>query len=204
MSERAQMPRYVKIAVDVASRIYKGDLQEGDKLRGRSILASEYNVSPETIRKAMKLLEDKYVVEVNKGSGILVQSTKNSYEFIESFKDKENIGILRNNIRKLFEERKKIEKQIQEINEKIIEYSYKFKSLDLIEPIELQIPSECHILGKTIGECQFWHNTGATIIGVKREEKILVSPGPYLEFREGDKILIVGDEGVMQRIENYL
>lgn len=204
MGERIEMPRYVKIAVDVASRIYKGQLAEGEKLRGRSILASEYNVSPETIRKSMKLLEDKGVVEVNMGSGIVIKAPEKAYEFMESFKEKESIGALKSVMKKLLEDRTNLEKQIQEVNEKIIDYSYRFKNTDLIEPIEVEVPKNSHILGKTIGESEFWHNTGGTIVGVKREGEILISPGPYLEFREGDKILLVGDEGVIYRTKRFL
>ncbi|MCY6355585.1 TrkA C-terminal domain-containing protein [Clostridium sp. ZS2-4] len=204
MGERIEMPRYVKIAVDVALRIYKGYLEEGEKLRGRSILAGEYNVSPETIRKAMKLLEDKGVVEVNKGSGIIIKSTKEAYGFVESFKEKESIGSLRNSIKKLLQDRNDLEKQIQEVNEKIIDYSYRFKNTDLIEPIEIEVPNSSSILGKTIGESEFWHNTGGTIIGVKREDQILISPGPYLEFKQGDKIIVVGDTGAVERVKRFL
>lgn len=204
MSERLEMPRYVKIAVDVAVRIYKGDLPEGGKLRGRSILAGEYNVSPETIRKAMKLLEDRGVVKVNKGSGIIVKCTKKALGFVESFKEKESLGSLRNDMRKLLKDRNDIEKRIQEVNEKMIDHSYRFSNTNLIETFEIEICEDSHIIGKTIGEIEFWHNTGGTIIAVKRGEEILISPGPYLEFRKEDKILVVGNDGVINRINNFI
>ena len=50
--------QYLQIAVDVASRVAGGDLREGDRLYGRSVMASEYGVSPETIRRALRLLAD--------------------------------------------------------------------------------------------------------------------------------------------------
>jgi len=112
MGQRIEMPRYIKIAVDVAVRIHKGDLPEGVKLRGRSILASEYNVSPETIRKSMKLLDDTGVVEVYKGSGVIVKSKEKALDFINGFKDKESIGMIRSNIKNLLQQRKDIEKDI--------------------------------------------------------------------------------------------
>ena len=65
MNNRIVIPEYVKIAVDMAGRIYKGEFDEQEKLRGRSTLAGEYNVSPETIRRAMRLLEDMEVVTVS-------------------------------------------------------------------------------------------------------------------------------------------
>ncbi|WBW99643.1 TrkA C-terminal domain-containing protein [Oceanirhabdus sp. W0125-5] len=203
MGQRIEMPRYVKIAVDVAVRIHKGDLQEGVKLRGRSILASEYNVSPETIRKAMKILDDTGVVEVNKGSGVIVKSKEKALDFINGFKDKETIGMIRSNIKSLLQQRKEVERQINELNQKIIDYSYRFKNADLIDPVEIEIPEYSNIIDKSVGECRFWHNTGATILGIKRDDKVNISPGPYWEFKAKDILLVVGDEGVLERIKKY-
>ncbi|KGM98440.1 GntR family transcriptional regulator [Clostridium novyi A str. 4552] len=204
MGERIETPRYINIAVDVAIRIYKGELVTGNRLSGRSILAGEYNVSPETIRKSMKILEDKKVVEVNKGSGIVVKSPEKAYEFLESFREKEEITILRNKIKDLFQKRKNIDKRIEEVNKKILDYSYRFKDTALVEPIEIEICEDATIVGKTIGESKFWYNTGGTIVCVKRKEKMLVSPGPHLRFSKGDKILVVGDDGLSDRIKFYL
>jgi K+/H+ antiporter YhaU regulatory subunit KhtT len=204
MADRIELPRYIKIAVDVASRIYKGSLKEGSTLKGRSILASEYNVSPETIRRSMKLLEDKAVVEVNKGIGAIVKSPKNALQFIDSFKEKEHIGDLRNGMKKLIDKRDEVEREIQEVNSKILEYSYRYKGTNLVEILEVEVPVESKIIGKTVGEVQFWYNTAATIVGVKREDTILISPGPYLVFTQGDIILAVGDEWVSERIRKFL
>lgn len=51
-------PRYVKIAMAVAERIYRGEFAIGEKVRGRSTLAGQYGVSPETIRRATSLLSE--------------------------------------------------------------------------------------------------------------------------------------------------
>lgn len=204
MADRIELPRYIKIAVDVASRIYKGSLKEASTLKGRSILASEYNVSPETIRRSMKLLEDKGVVEVSKGIGVIVKSPKNALQFIDSFREKEHIGDLRNSMKGLIDKRDEVERKIQEVNSKILEYSYRYKSTNLVEILEIEVPIESKIIGKTVGEVQFWYNTAATIVGVKRENTILISPGPYLVFTQGDIILAVGDEWVSERIRKFL
>ena len=50
--------QYLQIALDLATRIAQGELTEGSRIYGRSVLASEYGVSPETIRKALRLLAD--------------------------------------------------------------------------------------------------------------------------------------------------
>lgn len=204
MKDSFEMPRYMKIAVDIATRIYNGYICEGEKLRGRSILAGEYNVSPETIRKAMKLLEDKGVVDVNKGSGIIVRSVEQAHEFIKSSREKESLSSLKATMKNLIQDRNNLEKKIQDINEKIIDNAYRFRNIDLIDVIEIQIKQESPIVGKTIGDIEFWKNTGATIIGVKRDDDIIISPGPYLEFKKEDKILVVGNEGVEEKIQKFL
>ena len=44
MSRRTNSPAYLKIALDIASRIVNGDFIEGKKLSGRSTLVGIYNV----------------------------------------------------------------------------------------------------------------------------------------------------------------
>ena len=57
MNEKYTIPIYQKIALDLANKIHSGEIQEGSVIYGRSILAGKYNVSPETIRRAIKLLQ---------------------------------------------------------------------------------------------------------------------------------------------------
>jgi K+/H+ antiporter YhaU regulatory subunit KhtT len=71
-------------------------------------------------------------------------------------------------------------------------------------PFELKIPKNSHIIGKTIGNTSFWQNTKATILGIKRNDKLIISPGPYLDFREDDIILFVGTNEVLQNVENFI
>ena len=52
------LTQYTRIAISLAERIASGQLKEGDKLSGRSKLSPEYNVSPETIRRTLRLLAD--------------------------------------------------------------------------------------------------------------------------------------------------
>ena len=63
------LTQYTRIAISLAERIASGQLKEGEKLSGRSKLSPEYNVSPETIRRTLRLLADMKVVEVKEQSG---------------------------------------------------------------------------------------------------------------------------------------
>ena len=72
---KRQVPaQYLQIALDLATRIAQGELAEGSRIYGRSVLASEYGVSPETIRKALRLLADMKVVDVKPQSGAVAVS----------------------------------------------------------------------------------------------------------------------------------
>lgn len=202
-SDSITVPRYLKIAVDLSARIASGDIPEGEKLKGRSVLSTEYKVSPETIRRAMSILSDKGVVEINLGSGIVVSSKENAIQFVRSFKDDESINDLRLSLSQMFSKRKRLDDEITSLTGQIIEM-YRYRRTDLITPIEVQIPAKSHILGKSIGELEIWHNTGATVIGIIQNKKIIISPGPYYEFGPNDKILIVGDENVVERFNVFI
>ena len=64
--------KYESVAISIADQVAKGIYVINERLRGRSTLASLYKVSPETIRRAMALLEAHGVVKVTQGSGIRV------------------------------------------------------------------------------------------------------------------------------------
>lgn len=202
-SAQITVPRYLKIAVDLAARIASGEISEGEKLKGRSILSTEYHVSPETIRRAMSILADKQVVEIYLGSGIVVASRANAIQFVNSFQDDESISHLRRELAQLFTKRKQMDEDIVSLTSKIIDM-YKYKRSDLVSPVEVSIPEASGVIGKSIGQLEIWHNTGATIIGIIQKSQLLISPGPYYEFIKGDKALIVGDENVIGRFNAFV
>jgi len=204
LSNHEQHPRYVRISIDVANRIVSEDFKENQKIKGRSTLAGEYNVSPETIRRAMALLSDMEVVEVLHNSGVIIKSKEKALEFLSKFSSKENIDYLRSDLNKLIAGRNKINGEIQEKIDLILEQSFIFKTSKIIQQHEYQIEKGSWIIGKMISEVKFWQNTGATILGVKKGKEILVSPGPYFAFEEGEIIIFVGNDNVYIRVENFI
>lgn len=202
-AEQITIPRYLKIAVNLSSRIASGEISEGEKLKGRSILATEYNVSPETIRRAMSILSDKNVVEIAVGSGIVVLSKENAVQFVKSFKDDESVSEMRLRLSQLCDKRKGMDEDIDTLTNQIIDM-YKYRRMDLITPVEIQLPPQSKVIGQSIGKLEIWHNTGATIIGIIQDKNIIISPGPYYEFSDNDKVLIVGDENVIERFNVFI
>lgn len=196
-------PRYLKIAMDIAARIVSGNLLEGEKLKGRSILSTEYNVSPETIRRSMSLLSDKHVVQIKAGSGITVLSRKEAVLFVNNFNSDEVLNQMNTNLAQLLKKRLILDEEIADTTKQIADM-YKYMRSDLINPVEIILPKNSHVVGKSIGDLQIWHNTGATIIGIIQDSHIIISPGPYFEFTPNDKVLIVGDEHVIERFNAYV
>ena len=80
-------PQYIRIAYFLASRIAEGDFPIGKRLSGRSKLSSEYQVSPETMRRALQILADMKVVEVKGQSGVYVLSTDNARRCAENLRN---------------------------------------------------------------------------------------------------------------------
>ena len=204
MSRRTNSPAYLKIALDIASRIVNGDFIEGKKLSGRSTLVGIYNVSPETIRRSIALLQDMDVVVVEEKSGITIKSKTNASSFLEKFKTKNEFATIKHDIYSLIEDKKKLESKLENKINDLIEFATQLRNVGLIVPYESLVEPNSLIIGKTLGELNFWNNSGATIIGVKREGKLYLSPGPYLAIKNGDIIVYVGESEVIENVNNYI
>jgi K+/H+ antiporter YhaU regulatory subunit KhtT len=202
--QRVQIPTYERIAVDLANRIYDGKFKVGEKIHGRSTLASEYKVSPETVRRAIKILEDVEIVHSTKGSGIVISSRENAFKYISRFSNLASIKDLEKQMNSLISERDQLDEQLFDTLRKIIDYSGRLRHTNPLAPIEVEIFPDCIHIGKTISDMKFWQNTGGTVIGMKRNRELIISPGPYALILEGDVLLIIGDEATYDRVIHFL
>ncbi len=204
MFEKASLPRYQKIALDIATGIYKGEMKEGQRLHGRSTLAGKYNVSPETIRRAIKLLEDVGVAESSRGSGITILSKENAFVYINTFQNIESVATHKKNLLSLIAQKKQLDEEIIESIDKIIDYSGRLKNITPITPMEIEIPLASKIIGESVESVKFWQHTGATIVGIKRGGETILSPGPYAIFKKDDVLVVIGDEAVYDAVRTFL
>jgi K+/H+ antiporter YhaU regulatory subunit KhtT len=116
----------------------------------------------------------------------------------------ESVKDLEKQMYSLIGERDKLDDQLFETVKKIMDYSVKLRHTNPLAPIEVEIFSGCTHIGKSISEVKFWQNTGGTVIGVKRNGEIIISPGPYTLILEGDVLLIIGDEETYDRVIHFL
>lgn len=198
------MPIYQRIAIDIARSISIGNIEEGSVIYGRSSLAGKYNVSPETIRRALKILEDVEIVKSVKGSGCRVLSKNKAIVFVNKYSYVGNLSKYKNNIMDIMRKMKELEEEAMDNMTKIIDYSSRLQGSALINPLEFVIPESSHLIDKTISELMFWQNTGGTIIGVKRKEEVLISPGPYFKFEKDDTVIVIADSNQYTTIEEFI
>jgi K+/H+ antiporter YhaU regulatory subunit KhtT len=195
---------YQRIALDLAQRIVNMEFEPGQRLHGRSTLASMYNVSPETIRRAVALLQDMHVVEVKPGSGITITETEAAYRLVERLHGRQSIGSLKQDLLTLLDRRVAIEKELLQTVDQIIAYSDQLKNLSPYNPIEIKIRADSWVVGHNVAELRFWQETGGTIVALRRGEEILISPGPFLLFAADDVVVVVGEDGIRAALDQYL
>ncbi|MBZ4666804.1 TrkA C-terminal domain-containing protein [Mahella sp.] len=204
MDENVIGPRYQNIALDIAKRIAEGEFYEGQRLYGRSNLAGRYKVSPETIRRAVSLLQDVGVVATYQGKGIIVISKDAAAKYIKRFEESKVLESLLAELGDIMEEREQLDKRLKEIVSVACSWASGANDMAPYNITEIEVREDSHVTGKTISEVKFWQNTGATIIAIKRGNTIIVSPGPYNDIQAKDVLVIAGDENVRLRTEGYL
>lgn len=197
-------PVYQQIAGDIASKIANGYYQVGDKIYARSVLASQYGVSSETARRAIAILTDLNIVEAIKGSGVSITSSENAIKFVKQFENIETVNNLKNDIFHSIERQKIDNNNLKDQLTELIDKMDRFKEINPFIPFEISITKETQYINKNLAEINFWHNTSATIIGIKRDGYLHMSPGPYAILCENDVFYFVGDEDSHERVNKFL
>ena len=201
-----QIARYIKIAQDICGRILVGEYQEGKMLKGRSVLASFYNVSPETIRKAVNLLAKEKIVEIKRGVGIFVDSALHAQQFADKWKDKTLVQNKYANLLNLLEEKKQLDEEI-DVAIKDMRDSFTYQTKEAVQLQEIMIPLDSWLDSKKIGDVYFYNYTEATIVAVvtKEEGRADTSPGPDYVLHGGDKLIFVSkDTMTFDRVASFL
>lgn len=199
MKQSVVPSQYLQIALDLATRIAKGELAEGSRIYGRSVMASEYNVSPETIRRALRLLADMKVVEVKPQSGAKVLSADSARRYIENFEEGADVHAMRAQLKSLLEEYDQLSRRLTETVTALIKSRETFAAAG--EPLpnyEVPVPKDSPLIGKSIGALKFWQSTGGTIVAIRRGQTVILSPGPYAELYGGDIIVLVGSPAAVE------
>ena len=114
MSEM-EVPQYQMIASDLSSRIARGEFPEGRRISGRTVLSSEYGVSPETIRRALALLADMKVVSIRNNSGFYILSRDNARRYLNGDNCLKEHRSMQNRFKELIEQQQAVNAELLEL-----------------------------------------------------------------------------------------
>ena len=201
---KIESPRYHQIATDIASKVVDGHYKVGDKIYARSSIAGQYGVSSETARRAICILSDLNIVETIKGSGVVIKSYEKALEFLHQYRDIQTVKRLKKEILESVQRQAKENEYFNDCLNRLIDRTDRFRSINPFIPFEIEITEDTPYLNKTIAEMNFWHNTSATVIAIRRGDSVFVSPGPYAVFAINDIIYYIGDENSSERVQRFL
>ena len=200
--KRILLPRYQQVAVEIAERIADQRYQVGEKIHARSTLASNFNVSPETARKAINVLVDLGIMEVRHGSGAYVLSREKANVYFEKYQDLQSVQEIKNELQESVEKQKRELEHVSQLLNQLLAQTKRVHNVAPFVPYELTLTNEAVHLNSTVNELNIWHETGATIIAIQQKDELLLSPGPYAKICAGDTLFFVGDELVLQRMQH--
>lgn len=202
--KRDGVAAYVKIALDIANRIANGEIPEGKRLSGRSIMSSEYGVSPETIRRSFSLLEEQHVVEVLQNSGVRVKSRSNALKYISKHSNRYETKALLARMKHLVEQHEELERELFDTVRQLIDSTERFASSNPFYTYECTVTNDSPIIGQTLGQLSFWQMTKATVIAIRREGSIILSPGPEFSIQPFDILVLVGNQETKAIVEAFV
>ncbi len=201
---KIHVPKYQEIAADIAGKIASGAYKEGERIYIRSSLVSQYGVSSETTRRAVSVLSDMGIVEATKGSGVRIVSRRLARDFAEKFDSISQMSDLKRRILDEVDRQISASQAVKELVSDLMYRTERFRSVNPFAPFEIEVDNSVSCLGKSLSDLNFWHNTAATVVAIRRGDKIIISPGPYASFEAGDVVYYVGDEGCHERVRQFL
>lgn len=204
MKSKTSLPAYESIAIDVAGRIAEGDITIGQKISGRTLLASHYNVSPETIRKAMGLLAQANVISVSQGKEVIVQSVEQAEEFLRHHVSMLSAYSLKQDLEILIEKKRELNNQFDEILTQITRYTDRLRNLQPFNPVEVTVSELSNANGRSVAQLMLWQKTGATLIAIRRGTEVLISPGSGAILQGGDKLVVIGSGNILEKVAAVL
>jgi len=197
MKTSEHLSRYEEIAYLIAKRIVSGEIKENDKLRGRSLLSSEYNVSSETVRKAMQLLSNYNVVSVKERSGIYVSSMSHAKDYIKHFEHHRSNKNIVLETKNLLEQSYKINQQLEKKFKQIVN-TYE-KDVFPFQYFTCYIADDSKLINQTIESLDFYNHTGGLIFAIELDGLLTQVPSPKTTITSQMTLYILGDKTVKDK-----
>lgn len=198
--QQVHSARYINIAVDIATRIARGEYREGQRIFGRSSLAGRYNVSPETIRRALAILEERGIVELHPGIGVTVRSKSNAEGYLAEYGQRQILSDIQRRLHEYLDERSRLDGEIVRLTDELLDYTFKMATrLQRIH--ELRVEADSPLAGKSLEDVQFRARTRGTVLTVQRHTKEIVSPEAHTIIQAGDILTVIAPPEAIEHTE---
>ncbi|BDF67136.1 TrkA C-terminal domain-containing protein [Pseudoflavonifractor phocaeensis] len=204
MRRAEHIPIYAQVAHDMAAKIAAGELGEGVRFTGRSLMGSQYGVSQETIRRALGLLADVGVVTIRQNVGAEVASRSRAAEYVEQSKADSDLLALRTRLRELIAQRDRLNGEITDTFQRVMDLEERFRSSDRLRTYEFALDPQSPAVGRNLQDLQFRQRTGATVVALRRGEEARLSPGPDAALEAGDVLVVACNAGDIERVSRLL
>lgn len=193
--------RYINIAVDIATRIARGEYREGQRIFGRSSLAGRYSVSPETIRRALAILEERGIVELHPGIGVTVQSKPNAENYLAEYGQRQILSDIQRRLNQYLDERSRLDNEIVRLTDELLDYTFKMATrLQRIQ--ELRVEPDSPLAGKSLEDVQFRARTGGTVLALQRHAKEIVVPEAHTIIQAGDVLTVIAPPEAVEHTQD--
>ena len=188
-NQEVHLARYITIAADIADRILRGEYQEGQKVFGRSTLAGKYNVSPETIRRALTLLQEVGIVQVAPGVGVVVKSVSAAQKYLEDYDQRKALAGIHEKLHQLVKERDHLNIEISRLMEELMEHTLQLET-KLYKIEEWKVIADSILAGTKISETKLVEHK---ILAIQRRgQNDITDPTPDDTILGGDILTIYG------------
>ena len=204
MKRSSKPPVYSQVAFDIAAKIAAGDLKEGDRFSGRSLMGSRYGVSSETIRRALGHLNDLGIISIKVNAGSTVLSQRRAAEYVEQYQANRDLLALKDKLQRMVAQRDALNAEINATFLQISDLLERFRSSDRRRTYEFRIRPGSASAGRTIGELHLRQLTGATIVAVHRDDTVQLSPDPQTALRCGDTLMVACELSQVEQVTQLL
>ncbi len=200
MIAKSNIARYENIAYQIASKIYQGDIPINTKLSGRTLLSSEYNVSSETIRRAIQSLVKYGVVKVKEQSGIYVISSERAKVFLDDFEVKKAKKNQKLELLQLIEDERRIHTKMDKIIKTLVQTNELFP----FDYFKVKVKQDSKVVNQSIKELEFYKQTGGLIIAYEIDHIMYQVPSPDTIIKEKMVLYIMGDLSIKKKVEQFI
>jgi len=201
--KRSAPARYEEIAADIAGKIVARELKESERISGRSTLAATYRVSPETIRRAIALLHQRGIVQVQAGSGIRVISRNLAADYLDAVQTRSSLEKATLELQSLLSRRAALDAEITTAVTKVTTLTTRLGAT-MRELDEVELPADSWVVGQTLASARIRNVTGCTVVALIRGSAEEFSPSAETRLQAGDTLLLAGSEQARQRARQVL